>query len=284
MKGVFVLFSVNSSMGKDFPGDRIDGEHVNWILIHSVSTYSELVVPCHFIKQLSPAQKSDYWLLQIYWKFLVHTVIYYPWNWFGIRSGIFLLHLNGGQNPPSFVAHQGLLLRPRWMSTRRLFPVTHVSASTFTGECKVTCFEGSPWSRSDFEKQQRALYNNKTIILWTFGFLYCSRTARYLRSLVGCTRRNSLSVFYSFFFLPTLDYRCFIYWLQITLTFLVSTITLPLSAFSLEAIRLQHILEWILSVFRCSWDVYFKLLKAGCKCKHQLMASANWCISSNIYR
>lgn len=130
----------------------------------------------------------------------MHALIYYPWNWFGIRSGIFLLQLKGGQNPPSFVAHQRLLLRPRWMSTRRLFPVTHISASTFTGECKVTCFEGSPWSGWDLEKLQRALYNNKTIILWTFGSLYCSRTARYLRSLVGCTRRNSLSVFHSFFY------------------------------------------------------------------------------------
>lgn len=120
----------------------------------------------------------------------MHTVIYYPWNWFGIRSGIFLLQLNGGQNPPSFGAHQRLLLRPLWMSTRRLFPVTHVSASTITGECKVTCFEGSPWSRWDFEMLQRALCNDKTIILWTFGFLYCSRTARYLRSLVGMYKKK----------------------------------------------------------------------------------------------
>lgn len=61
MKGAFVLFSVNSSLDGDFPGVRIDGEHVNWIPIHSVSTYLELVVcPCHFIKHLAPVQKSGY--------------------------------------------------------------------------------------------------------------------------------------------------------------------------------------------------------------------------------
>lgn len=67
MKGFFVLFSVNSSMDEDFPGVRIDGKHVNWILIHSVSTDMELVVPCQFIKHLAPAQKSGYWLFQICW-------------------------------------------------------------------------------------------------------------------------------------------------------------------------------------------------------------------------
>lgn len=70
-------------------------------------------------------------------KFHVHNLSYYLWNGFGVWSRIFLLHLNGGQNPPSFVAHQTLLLRPQWMSTTRLFAVTHISASLFNWSLKL---------------------------------------------------------------------------------------------------------------------------------------------------
>lgn len=58
MEGFLILFSVNRSMGVDFSCLGIYGEHVYWILIHSMTTYMELVVWLpKVVKHLAPAQE-----------------------------------------------------------------------------------------------------------------------------------------------------------------------------------------------------------------------------------
>lgn len=64
MEAFLVLFSINRPMDEDISRMGIYGEHVYWVLIYSVTTYTELHVwPVILVKHLAAVQKSAYSLL-----------------------------------------------------------------------------------------------------------------------------------------------------------------------------------------------------------------------------
>ena len=117
------------------------------------------VFPLKFIKHLPERRNQLIDFYRFVPKFHVHNSSYYLWNGFGVWSRILLFYLNGGQNPPSFVAHQRHLPRPQ-----RVLNHTFVCSADFFFfllQFEATCFECSPIPTWDSEMLQRAIYNSR---------------------------------------------------------------------------------------------------------------------------